>query len=200
MRGSDENKHPDSLAMASIDDVVMRMVRIIREIRPDVVITHDPSTDYGHPDHIATHKAALKAFDASGDPSQYPEAGQAFQPGKLYFGTRPRGTMKLMVRLMPLYGQDPHHFGRNKDIDLTRMVSVEYPVHAVIKLSKRDVETRNKAAACHASQGGGRFRRGPFMILRIVEKLRGPRDYFTRVHPSPVRRRREKDLFDGLSG
>ncbi|OGO35900.1 MAG: hypothetical protein A2147_07225 [Chloroflexi bacterium RBG_16_57_8] len=200
MRGSDDNKLPESMAMAPLEEVVGRIVKIMREIKPDVVITHDPSMDYGHPDHIATHQATLKAFHAAGDPAQYPEAGPAFQPRKLYFGVRPRGTMKLMVKLMPLYGQDPHHFGRNKDIDLTKMVGVEYPIHAVIRLSKRDVETRNRAASCHASQGGGRFRRGgPFMLLRIVEKLRGPRDYFTRVHPAVTTRRREKDLFEGVN-
>jgi N-acetyl-1-D-myo-inositol-2-amino-2-deoxy-alpha-D-glucopyranoside deacetylase/mycothiol S-conjugate amidase len=199
MRGSQGNQHPASMAMAPLNDVVGRIVKIMRDIRPDVVITHDPSVDYGHPDHVATHRATVRAFLAAGDPAQYPGAGPAHQPGKLYFGVRPRGTMKMMVRLMPLFGQDPHHFGRNKDIDLTRMVGIEYPVHAVIHLAKTDVETRNRAAACHASQGGGRFRRGPFMILRMVEKLTGPRDYFTRIFPIPTRARWEKDLFEGLS-
>ena len=198
MRGSESNGHPDCMAVAPIEDVVGRIVRIIRDIKPDVIITHDPSTDYGHPDHVATHNATIKAFTAAGDAEQYPGAGQPFQPSKLYYGVRPRGTMKMMVKLMPLFGQDPHHFGRNKDIDLTRMVGVEYPVHAIIRLTKGDVETRNRAAACHASQGGGRFRRGPFLILRIVEKFTGPRDYFTRVYPPPDHSRREKDLFEGL--
>ncbi len=199
MRGSEENKHPESLAIAPIEQVTARIVKIMRDIKPDVVITHDPSADYGHPDHVATHNATVKAFHAAGDPKQYPEAGPAFQPRKLYFGVRPHGTMKLMVRLMPLFGQDPHHFGRNKDIDLTRMVNVEYPIHAVIRLSKRAVEVRNKAAACHASQGGGRFRRGPFMMMRIVERLRGPHDYFMRAYPPVNGRRKERDLFQGVA-
>jgi N-acetyl-1-D-myo-inositol-2-amino-2-deoxy-alpha-D-glucopyranoside deacetylase len=197
MRGSEENKHPNCLAAAPLEEVIGRMVKIIREIRPDVVITHDPSTDYGHPDHIATHKATLQAFRAAGEPSQYPANGPAFQPGKLYFGVRPHGTMRIMVKLMPLFGHNPRHFGRNKDIDLTRMVGVDYPIHAIIRLSRQAVETRQRAAACHASQGGGRFRAGPFRILRIVEKLRGPRDYFTRVYPLPAPRRPARDLFNG---
>ena len=199
MRGSEENKHPESLAMAPIDQVTGRIVKVMRDLKPDVVITHDPSADYGHPDHVATHNATVKAFHAAGDPKQFPGTGAAFQPGKLYFGVRPHGTMKMMVRLMPLLGQDPHHFGRNKDIDLTRMVNIEYPIHAVIRLSKQAVGIRNKAAACHASQGGGRFRRGPFMMMRIIEKIRGPRDYFMREYPPAHGRRKEKDLFQGLA-
>jgi LmbE family N-acetylglucosaminyl deacetylase len=200
MKGADDNKHPDSLAMAPLEEVAGKMVKIMREIQPDVVLTHDPSADYGHPDHIATHKATVKAFHAAGDPLQYPEAGPVFQPRKLYFGVRPRGTMNLMIRLMPLFGQDPHHAGRNKDIDMTKMMGVEYPIHAVIRLPKKAVEVRRKAAACHASQGGGvGFRPGPFRFLRIIEKLRGPRDYFMREFPPPTRKRREKDLFEGMS-
>jgi N-acetyl-1-D-myo-inositol-2-amino-2-deoxy-alpha-D-glucopyranoside deacetylase len=197
MRGSESNKLPDALAMAPIDEVAGRMVKIMRELKPDVVITHDAGGGYGHPDHVATHDATVKAFYAAGDPAQYPASGPAFQPSKLYFGVRPRGLSKMMVRLMPIFGQDPRHFGRNKDIDLTRMISVEYPVHAVISLSKQAIDIRNKAAACHASQGGGRTRPGLFRILRIIENLGGQKDYFMRDYPPP-RPRREKNLFDGL--
>ena len=107
MQGSVDNKHPDSLAMASIEEVASRAVRIIREIKPDVVITHDAGGGYGHPDHLATHNATVKAFYAAGDSAQYPESGPPFQLGKLYFGVRPRKLMRIIVRLMPLFGQDP---------------------------------------------------------------------------------------------
>jgi LmbE family N-acetylglucosaminyl deacetylase len=199
MRGSPDNKHPDSLAMAPLEDATARMVKIIRELKPDVVITHDAGGGYGHPDHIATHNAAVAAFHSPNDAKQYPEAGPAFQPAKLYFGVRPRSMMKLMVRLMPLFGQDPRHAGRNRDIDFTRTTGVEYPIHAQIRLKKKSILIRNKAASCHASQGGGQTRRGPFRILRIVERLRGraQRDYFMREYPPPTKHR-EKDLFEGV--
>jgi len=198
MRGSESNKLPDALAMAPLEEVVGRMVKIIRELKPDVVITHDAGGGYGHPDHVATHDATVQGFCAAGDPAQYPAAGPAFQPRKLYFSVRSRGLSKIMVRLMPLFGKDPRHFGRNEDIDLTRMASVQYPVHAVISLSKQAIKIRNKAAACHASQGGGQHRPGPFRIVQVIEKLRGPKDYFMREYPAPSVQRRERDLFDGI--
>ncbi len=197
MRGSESNKHPESLAMAPLEEVARRIVKIIREIKPDVVITHDAGGGYGHPDHIATHNATVKAFYAAADPTQYAEAGPVFQPVKLYFGVRPRWSMRIMVKLMPLFGQDPHRSGRNQDVDLTRRIGMEYPVHAIVRLTKRAVKIRNKAVACHASQSGGRPRRSPFRLLQIIDKLRGPRDYFMREYPPPTRRR-EKDLFEGL--
>lgn len=102
MQGSEDNKHPEALAMAPLEEVAGRIVKIIREMKPDVVITHDAGGGYGHPDHVATHNATVKAFHAAGDPTQYPEAGSAFQPRKLYFVVRPHGLMKMIVKLMPL--------------------------------------------------------------------------------------------------
>ena len=196
MRGSEHNKHPDALAMAPIEEVARRMVKIIRELKPDVVLTHNADGGYGHPDHIATHNAAVKAFYASSDPAQYPEAGPVFRPYKLYFGIRPHGIMRLRVRLMPLFGEDPHHFGRNKDIDLTKTMGVEYPVHVVIHITKRADEIRARAAVCHASQGGGQPRRDSF-LFRTAEIFRRRQSYFMREYPPPTRRR-EKDLFEGV--
>ena len=198
MRGSEDNKLPDALVMAPIEEVTGRMVKIIREIKPDVVITHDAGGGYGHPDHIATHNATVKAFYAANDPEQYPEVGSMFQPRKLYFAVRTHKLLKIMVNLMPLFGQDPHHFGRNGDVDLTNIASVEYQVHAVIRLKKQSTELRNKAMTCHASQSSGRPRQGPFRILQMIEKLLRSRDYFMRANPSPTSKRKEKDLFEGV--
>jgi LmbE family N-acetylglucosaminyl deacetylase len=199
MPSSSDNKHPDSLAMAPIDEIAKRIVNIIRKLKPDVVITHDSGGGYGHPDHIATHNATVKAFYAAMDSKQYPEEGHPFQPSKLYFGVRSHGLIKMVVKIMPLFSQNPSRFGRNKDIDLTKIVHMEYPIHAVIRLKKQAVKIRDKAAACHVSQGGAQSRSGLFRILRVVEKLRGQRDYFMRDYPPPTDRHREKDLFEGVS-
>lgn len=199
MQGAKENKHPDAMAAAPLEEITGRMVKILREIKPDVVVTHDSGGSYGHPDHIATNRGTTAAFQAAGDPERFPEAGEAFSPGKLYYAVRSRKLMKTMVRLMPLFGQDPHHYGRNGDVDLTKMMGIEYPIHAVVKLKKSSVETRNRAVACHGSQiGGGRRRFSLFTVMEIIGKLRGPRDCFMRAFPPPAGRR-EKDLFEGIS-
>jgi hypothetical protein len=57
---------------------------------------------------------------------------------------------------------------------------------------------RNKAAACHTSQGGGQQPRwSPFRIVRMIERFRGPRDCFMREYPPPTKKH-EKDLFEGV--
>jgi hypothetical protein len=121
-----------------------------------------------------------------------------FQPGKLYYLARSRKLMKFMIKLMPLFGRDPHKFGRNGDIDLTKMTNGENPVHAVVRLTKQSVETRNTAVACHPSQSSGPGTRpGLFKVMEFLQKLQGPRESFTRAYPPPTHHR-EKDLFEGL--
>ena len=197
MQGAPDNKHPEAMAAAPVDEIAGRVVKYIRQIRPDVVVTHDEGGGYGHPDHLATHYGVVKAFHAAGDPEQYPDAGKPFQPAKLYFLLHPRRMMKVMIKLMPLFGQDPHHFGRNKDVDLTEITNISYPINAIVKLDKKNVEIRNQAVACHASQSDGRSRPLLFRVIDLFSRLQGPREYFMRAYPPP-KKRKEKDLFEGL--
>jgi LmbE family N-acetylglucosaminyl deacetylase len=194
MPGSEDNKHPEALAAAPLEEVVGRVVKVIRDLRPEVVITSDPIGGYQHPDHIAIHNATVRAFYIAGNPNTYPEAGSAFNPQKLYFSVFPHRLLKVAVKLMPLFGQDPHRLGRNKDIDIAGMVAVEFPVHAVARLSKQAVATRDKAASCYASQGGGPRRGG---LLGFLRRVSGQRDYYMREYPPSESRRRETDLFEG---
>jgi mycothiol S-conjugate amidase len=85
MPETETNKHPDAFANADLDEAVGRLVEIIRAERPQVVLTYDERGGYPHPDHVRTHEVAVAAFDAAGDPARYPEAGEPFQPLKLYY-------------------------------------------------------------------------------------------------------------------
>jgi LmbE family N-acetylglucosaminyl deacetylase len=196
MPGTDDNKHPEALAVALIDEVSERIVKVIRNLKPDVVITHDPIGGYRHPDHVAVHKATVKAFEIAADPSKYPEAGSAFQPQKLYFHVFSRKLLKVTVKLMRLFGQDPHHFGQNKDVDLARLAEVDFPIHAVIRPTKTAVRIRNEAMRCYESQrGSGPPRRN---LLFLIRRFLGQRDSFMRAYP-PAKGVREHDLFENVS-
>ncbi len=62
-----------------------RWSRLIREFRPHVMTTYDENGGYPHPDHIMCHKVSVAAFEAAGDPDRYPDAGEPWQPLKLYY-------------------------------------------------------------------------------------------------------------------
>lgn len=86
MPESETNARPDNFANAPLDEAVGRLVRIIREERPQVIVTYaDDRQFYPHPDHIRVHEISVPAFDAAGDSTRYPEAGEAWQPLKLYY-------------------------------------------------------------------------------------------------------------------
>lgn len=81
-----ENKHPDNFANAPLDEAVERLVRLIREERPQVIITYsDHQTGYLHPDHLMVNDVTVPAFHAAGDPKKFPDAGEPWAPSKLYY-------------------------------------------------------------------------------------------------------------------
>jgi mycothiol S-conjugate amidase len=61
------------------------LVRHIRDFRPHVITTYDENGGYPHPDHIMCHKISVAAFDAAPDPDAFPDAGEPWQPLKLYY-------------------------------------------------------------------------------------------------------------------
>ncbi len=71
--------------LSDLDEGVRRLVREIREQRPQVMTTYDERGGYPHPDHIRCHEISARAFDAAGDPDAFPEEGEPWQPLKLYY-------------------------------------------------------------------------------------------------------------------
>lgn len=61
------------------------LVRIVREFRPHVMITYNEQGGYPHPDHIRCHDISRIAWERSGDPEAYPEAGEPWEMSKLYY-------------------------------------------------------------------------------------------------------------------
>src|SRR5947207_1470382 len=100
MQGTTDNQHPLSFHQANFDEAVGKVVRLMREERPDVVVTYDENGGYGHPDHIRAHQVAVAAFDAAADPSRFPEAGQPWQAERLVYAVIPRSAFERMGERM----------------------------------------------------------------------------------------------------
>ncbi|MDP6560291.1 MAG: PIG-L family deacetylase, partial [Candidatus Binatia bacterium] len=166
--GSVDNSHPNSLVQAPREEVVGKIVYLIRRFQPQIVLTFDPVGGYFHSDHIAIHRATTEAFRLAGDPCRYPEHLdqnlRPFQPQKLYYTAVSRRLLKIIVALMPLLGMDPTAFGRNKDVNLKRVAEAEQIITTSLDI-RSYLHTRIKASACYRSQGSGRFL-GPRWIQR----------------------------------
>ncbi len=179
MPGTEDNKHPNAQINHSVDEIAGKVVKYIRELKPDVVLTFDPIGGYKHPDHIHIHKATALAFEKANDPSFHPEAGAPFKPRALYYQVFPRRLLKWAVRIMPLFGRDPTKFGRNQDVNLKELAEVDFPVHVRVDITPV-AEIKFEAGRQHASQDGSQMRRG---WLGLVAKAFGEREEFMRAYP-----------------
>ncbi len=199
MMGTPENDHPDCLWQADETVVVEKIVRDIRRIRPQVVVTFDPWGGYGHPDHIFMHRATTQAFHAAGDPAQFPDqiaqGLETYQPAKLYYNAFPRLILQLRVWQARLMGQNPRQMGRNRDLDFMAILERTLPTHARIPVGAYQYAW-DAASECHASQQNPRQQTG---LLDRVQRLMLRHQHFTRVYPAPNgSARMERDLFEGV--
>jgi LmbE family N-acetylglucosaminyl deacetylase len=193
MQGSEDNLHPEAFINAPVEKVAEEIVAYIREFKPDLVLTFDPVGGYHHPDHIHIQQAATIAFKVAGDPDQYPEVGQPFQPEKLYYHVFPRRFIRVVVRVLRLLGKDPSKFGRNGDIDLAKLAGDDdYPPHVQINYS-RVKEFKEKASQCHASQIN--FSTQSPLIRRLTRLFNTSKDTFMQAAPAVAEDYRVKDLF-----
>ena len=108
-----------ALAEVGFHGLVAQVVQVIREFRPDVVVSFGPDGGYGHPDHIAISAAATAARWQAGDPASYPSqlaAGLApHQPDRLYHSYFPPHDVLLMNRLATWLTTGPARFAATMD-------------------------------------------------------------------------------------
>lgn len=77
---------PDGcFALGEMEVQTRDLVEVVRRERPHVMTTYDENGGYPHPDHIRCHEISIAAFDAAGDPDRFPDAGEPWQPLKLYY-------------------------------------------------------------------------------------------------------------------
>ena len=189
MPGAETNQHPRALANTPLDQVAEKVETIARQLKPEVMITFDPIGGYRHPDHIAIQRATVRAFERLNDDPGSDNRG----PQKLYCHTFPKRLMRILVRLMPLFGQNPRQFGVNNDIDLVDIAEVDYPIHASIQI-RSVMDEKARASACHASQQGG----GSGGIFTFLLRLFGNHEQFMRAYPPAPDDLLESDLFAGI--
>jgi N-acetyl-1-D-myo-inositol-2-amino-2-deoxy-alpha-D-glucopyranoside deacetylase len=106
MMGEPPNQAPGAFWQADLDDAVGELVRIIREVRPQVMISYDANGGYGHPDHIQAHRVAVAAFDAASDASRYADAGDSWSVSKLYETAIPISLLRRAFEALRELGDD----------------------------------------------------------------------------------------------
>jgi mycothiol S-conjugate amidase len=137
MPDTETNKRPDNFANAPLDEAVGRLVKIIREEKPQAIITYrEDRSFYPHPDHIRVHEISVPAFDLAGDPEAYPDAGEPWQPLKLYYVSWSVARVKALHEAYLARGEESPYeswfergFDAERKDDFTTLIDVGDYLH-----------------------------------------------------------------------
>jgi N-acetyl-1-D-myo-inositol-2-amino-2-deoxy-alpha-D-glucopyranoside deacetylase len=199
MAGTPANDDPRALWRADHDPeifaaAVRAVVEVIREVRPQVLITYDPNGDYGHPDHIMAHQVAIAGAGAAADPSY--AGASPWTIAKLYWTATPRSVLRRAFAALranggPFLGVDQVEelpFGVEDDVVTTAIDGSRYGAQ------------KRAALTAHATQitVDGAF----FALSDQLAREAGAVEYFRLAEgtlgPDRDDDGRERDLFSGV--
>jgi N-acetyl-1-D-myo-inositol-2-amino-2-deoxy-alpha-D-glucopyranoside deacetylase len=174
------------------------LVEIIREVRPQVMVTYDQFGGYGHPDHIQAHRVAMYATSLASARSFRPELGEAWEIAKIYWGAMSENRMREGLRRLRDSGDTAAFEGMDPDGSLEPFVTPDHLLDAVVD-GREYVEAKMAAMRAHATQIAVD---GPFFALsnNIGNEIWGS-EYFrlAKGAKGPVDEDGlETDLFAGL--
>jgi N-acetyl-1-D-myo-inositol-2-amino-2-deoxy-alpha-D-glucopyranoside deacetylase len=200
MIGTPANEHPRAFWNADLDEATAPAVAVVREVRPQVLVTYDENGGYGHPDHIQAHRVAMAAVAAAADPAYRPDLGAAWDVAKVYWCCVPRSVLQRGIDALAASGE--HLFEGVSSADDVPFAVPDDQVAAAVDATAY-VAAKHDAMRAHATQITVD---GPFFALsnnlgqevlgteyyRLVRGTRGP------AGPGPEGW--EDDLFAGVAG
>jgi len=188
MMGTPSNENPNVFWQADLDSASQDLVKIILEVKPDVLVTYDDFGGYGHPDHIQAHRVAMRAAEL---------ASPEWDIKKIYWNTMPRSVIQKGIDAMKAAGSD---FMGVESADELPFAKPDEVVTTHIDGS-RFVDQKMKAMASHPTQIA---LDGPFFALSNNVGLNvWGNEYYTLVKgekSGPLTPEGwEQDLFAGLT-
>lgn len=104
MPGAAANHHPDAFVNVPFDEILGRLVAIVRAEQPEVILGYDDHERYPHPDHLRIHDLSIAVFDAAADPARFPESGEPWSPTRLYAPIFSLRRMRALGKAMAARG------------------------------------------------------------------------------------------------
>ncbi|MGW0362311.1 N-acetyl-1-D-myo-inositol-2-amino-2-deoxy-alpha-D-glucopyranoside deacetylase [Streptomyces sp. NPDC002990] len=215
MMGAPQNERPGAFWSADVDEAAAYLVEVIRELRPQVLITYDPDGGYGHPDHIQAHRVAVRAAELAAEDTYRRDLGLAHEIGKIYWNRVPlsvveEGFARLRAARAELLGGDPAGGAGEvagaaespfpelaSPADVPGVVADER-ITAEIDADEAQAAAKAAAMRAHATQIAVE---GPFFALsnNLAQPL-FTREYYELAagRPGAPAGERERDLFAGV--
>jgi N-acetyl-1-D-myo-inositol-2-amino-2-deoxy-alpha-D-glucopyranoside deacetylase len=127
------------------------LVAVIREVRPQVLVTYDEWGGYGHPDHVQAHRVSTYAAQLAAVPSYRPELGEAWEIAKIYWNAMPESWLREGLRRLRAAGDTTTFEGLDPDGELGRWVTPDRFIDCVVD-GGEVVERKVTALKAHATQ------------------------------------------------
>ncbi|HST47118.1 N-acetyl-1-D-myo-inositol-2-amino-2-deoxy-alpha-D-glucopyranoside deacetylase [Jatrophihabitans sp.] len=205
MMGDPANAKPRAFWRAATEPAVFTaavtaLVEVIREVRPQVLVTYDDTGGYGHPDHILAHRVATAAADAAADPA-FIAAGPCWQISKLYWTAVPSSVLADGLRAVRAAAGE-HPFTVVDSVAELGFGCADELVSTAIAAAPAQAGAKLRALAAHRTQLSVH---PPFFALsnNLGQRVEAT-EYFRLVRGVPAGERdaagRETDLFAGIAG
>ncbi len=137
--------HADLLAAAD------HLVAVIREVRPQVMVTYDDFGGYGHPDHIQAHRVATYAAFLAAVDGHRPDLGEPWEIAKVYWGAMSESRMREGLRMLREAGDETAFEGMDPDGPLPPFVCADELLSACVDASEY-ADAKMAALAAHKTQ------------------------------------------------
>ena len=190
MMGLPDNDRPRAFWRAPPAATVPLLVEILREVRPQVLVTYDERGGYGHPDHIQAHRVAMAALDAAADPAY--GTGDPWSVAKVYWTAAPLSRFAEMAATLSAGPHPFRHFSRIEEL------GAGVPDELITTSVDGDLAAKLAAMAAHATQVG--VDGSVFCLADGIAKLAYGTEHFRLVRGTSgaAPGERETDLFAGL--
>src|SRR6478752_5907154 len=143
--------HDNAFWRADLTEAADHLVAVIREVRPQVLVTYDQFGGYGHPDHIQAHRVATYAAALAAVPSYRKDLGEAWDIAKIYWGAMSETRMREGLRALRDAGDTTSFEGMDPDGPLPHFVTADADLSAGIDATAY-VEQKLAAMRAHATQ------------------------------------------------
>ena len=117
---------------ADLTEAATLLVEVIREVRPQVLVTYDEFGGYGHPDHVQAHRVATYAVALAAVPSYRPDLGEHHDVAKVYWGAMSAEKVREGLRALRDAGDTTTFEGMEPDGDLPAFMVPEHTLTAAV--------------------------------------------------------------------
>ncbi|WP_067431812.1 N-acetyl-1-D-myo-inositol-2-amino-2-deoxy-alpha-D-glucopyranoside deacetylase [Nocardioides jensenii] len=143
--------HENAFAAADLNEAADHLVKVIREVRPQVLVTYDQFGGYGHPDHIQAHRVAMYAAQLAGVASYKLDLGEPWEIAKIYWGAMSENRMRESLRQIRASGDTTSFEGMEPDGDLGPFVTPDDQLAARVD-GTGFIDRKMAALAAHETQ------------------------------------------------